>query len=59
MIEQFKQRYDKDPSSKAFAPLCEAYRKAGQHDEAIKILKKSIKNILSMSLVLSFLPGVM
>ena len=43
MIEQFKQRYDNDPNSKAFAPLCEAYRKAGQHDEAIKILKKSIK----------------
>ena len=43
MIEQFKQRYEKDPSSKAFAPLCEAYRKAGQHEEALKILKKSVK----------------
>ncbi len=36
-ISKYQELYDKDPSSKIFAPLAEAYRKAGQLEMALRI----------------------
>jgi len=35
--------YKKNPRSKVFAPLAEAFRKLGMHDDAFKILKDGIR----------------
>ncbi len=35
--------YKKNPRSKVFAPLAEAFRKLGMHDDALKILKEGIR----------------
>lgn len=36
-ISKYQELYDKDPSSKIFAPLAEAYRKTGQLEMALQI----------------------
>jgi tetratricopeptide (TPR) repeat protein len=42
-IEDLKQRIEKDPRSTLFVPLAEEYRKAGQVEEAINVLKEGIE----------------
>jgi tetratricopeptide (TPR) repeat protein len=44
LIEKYKKAYFQNPSSKFFAPLAEAHRKAGNYDEAIDLLKRGIKD---------------
>ncbi len=41
-IERAQAAFEADPSSKAFAPLAEAYRVAGRIDEALDVLQKGI-----------------
>jgi len=41
-IEYLKERFEKSPDSRIFAPLADAYRKNGQLDEAIAILEEGI-----------------
>ncbi len=43
MIFDYLKRYQEDPSSRVFAPLSEAYRKAGLVDEAIQIAKEGLR----------------
>ncbi len=43
-INRYHQIYLKDPESKIFAPLAEAYRKAGQLEHAYAIAKKGLKD---------------
>jgi predicted Zn-dependent protease len=43
LIHTYLKRYQDDPSSRVFAPLAEAYRKAGLVDEAIEIAREGIK----------------
>lgn len=42
-IYQYLKKYQDDPTSRVFAPLAEAYRKAGMADEAIEIAKEGLK----------------
>jgi tetratricopeptide (TPR) repeat protein len=42
LIHQYLKKYQEDPQSKIFAPLAEAYRKAGLTDEAIEIAQEGI-----------------
>ena len=42
-IYHYLKRYQEDPSSRVFAPLAEAYRKAGLLDEAIEICKDGLR----------------
>ncbi|AYF43177.1 anaphase-promoting complex, cyclosome, subunit 3 [Halobacteriovorax sp. BALOs_7] len=42
LITKYKTQLDKDPRSRAFAPLAEIYRKVGMTDEALRILKRGI-----------------
>ncbi len=42
-IERYQLIYEKDPSSKVFAPLAEAYRRMGLIDEAIDLAKSGVK----------------
>ena len=41
-LTRYQSIYDKNPESKAFAPLAEAYRKIGLLDEALKVCTKGI-----------------
>ncbi len=41
-LTRYQSIYDKNPESKVFAPLAEAYRKMGLLDEALKICTKGI-----------------
>lgn len=41
-LTRYQSIYDKNPKSKVFAPLAEAYRKMGLLDEALKICTKGI-----------------
>jgi tetratricopeptide (TPR) repeat protein len=43
LIYQYLKKYQEDPSSRVFAPLAEAYRKAGLIDEAIEIAREGLK----------------
>ena len=43
LIERYQKHYEKDPSSRIFAPLAESYRKLGLLQEAFDILNKGIK----------------
>ena len=38
-IEELRRRVDKDPASIAFAQLAEEYRRAGEHEEAIRVCR--------------------
>src|SRR3954463_4792409 len=42
-IYSFLKKYQDDPSSRVFAPLAEAYRKAGLVNEAIEIAREGLK----------------
>lgn len=42
-IERYQKQYEKDPKSKVFAPLGEAYRKMGLTKEAKQILETGVK----------------
>ena len=42
-IYHYLQRYQEDPASRVFAPLAEAYRKAGLLDEAIEICRDGLR----------------
>ena len=43
IIYDYLRKYQQDPSSRIFAPLAEAYRKAGLIDEAIEIAREGLQ----------------
>ena len=43
LIYHYLKKYQEDPSSRVFAPLAEAYRKAGLLDEAIEICRDGLR----------------
>ena len=43
MIYDYLKKYQEDPTSRVFAPLAEAYRKAGLIDEAIEIAREGLR----------------
>lgn len=43
LIYSYLKKFQEDPSSRIFAPLAEAYRKAGLFDEAISIAQEGLK----------------
>ena len=43
LIYSYLKKYQQDPTSRVFAPLAEAYRKAGLVDEAIEIAREGLK----------------
>ena len=43
VIYSYLKKYQEDPSSRVFAPLAEAYRKAGLVDEALEIAREGIQ----------------
>jgi tetratricopeptide (TPR) repeat protein len=43
IIYEYLRKYQEDPGSRIFAPLAEAYRKAGLVDEAIEIAREGLR----------------
>lgn len=43
LIYSYLKKYQEDPTSRVFAPLAEAYRKAGLVDEAIEIAREGLR----------------
>lgn len=43
VLYEYLRKYQEDPSSRIFAPLAEAYRKAGLIDEAINIAREGLQ----------------
>lgn len=43
ILYDYLRRYQEDPTSRVFAPLAEAYRKAGLVDEALDIAREGLK----------------
>jgi tetratricopeptide (TPR) repeat protein len=43
MIYSYLKRYQEDPTSRIFAPLAEAYRKAGLLDEALEVVRDGLR----------------
>ena len=43
LISKYEDQLEKDPRSRVFAPLAEAYRKVGLIENAFKVLKKGIR----------------
>ena len=43
LIYSYLRKYQEDPKSRVFAPLAEAYRKAGMFDEAIEVAREGLK----------------
>ncbi len=43
LLSKYLNQYQKNPTSRVFAPLAEAYRKAGMVNDAIKVLKDGLK----------------
>ena len=43
IIYSYLKKYQEDPTSRVFAPLAEAYRKAGLTDEAIEIAREGLR----------------
>ncbi len=43
ILYDYLKRYQDDPTSRVFAPLAEAYRKAGLIDEAMEIAREGVK----------------
>jgi predicted Zn-dependent protease len=41
-IEELRRRIQKDPASIAFAQLAEEHRRAGQHDEAVRVCRAGL-----------------
>ena len=52
-VERLKKELEQKPRSKAFAPLAEAYRKLGMHNEALEVLRQGLK--YNPSYVLGFI----
>ncbi len=48
-IEKYHQEYDKNPKSKVFAPLADAYRKLGEHNQALNIAQNGLVHHPSFS----------
>lgn len=44
LVERYQMLYQKDPKSKVFAPLAEAYRKMGMIEEAYQVAKQGVKD---------------
>lgn len=44
LLAKYYDQYKRNPRSKVFAPLAEAFRKLGMLDDALKILKDGIRN---------------
>ena len=44
LLVKYLDAYEKNPKSRVFAPLAEAYRKLGMRDKAFELLKQGIKN---------------
>jgi len=42
-IERYRAAYERDPSSRAFAALSDAYRRAGMLNEAIQVATSGVK----------------
>ncbi len=42
-LNQLRQRWERDPKSRAFLQLAEEYRRAGQLDEAVHVLRAGLK----------------
>ena len=42
MLYEYLKKYQEDPRSRVFAPLAEAYRKAGMVDEAIEVAREGM-----------------
>ena len=45
-IEKLERRYAENPDGRFFAPLADAYRKAGQVDRALEVVRERSKLIL-------------
>jgi tetratricopeptide (TPR) repeat protein len=43
-LDELRRRVDKDPASIAFASLAEELRKAGEHDEAIRVCRAGLEH---------------
>lgn len=43
LLYEYLRKYQQDPTSRVFAPLAEAYRKAGLIDEAIEIAREGLR----------------
>lgn len=43
-IEKLKRQWDENPKGTSFAPLAELYRKDGQHDKAMEVLRMGLEN---------------
>ena len=43
-LYSYLKRYQEDPTSRVFAPLAEAYRKAGLLEEAVEIAREGLRN---------------
>ncbi|MCM2276753.1 MAG: hypothetical protein NDJ89_01595 [Oligoflexia bacterium] len=43
LIHSYLKKYQDDPTSRVFAPLAEAYRKAGLVDEAIEVAREGLR----------------
>lgn len=43
LIHTYLRKFQQDPSSRVFAPLAEAYRKAGMTDEAIDVAREGLQ----------------
>src|SRR6188472_2460074 len=43
VIFEYLKKFQEDPTSRVFAPLAEAYRKAGLVDEAIEIAREGLR----------------
>jgi tetratricopeptide (TPR) repeat protein len=41
-LDDLRRRVEKDPASIAFAPLAEELRKAGEHDEAVRVCRAGL-----------------
>ncbi len=42
LLSKYLAQFEKDPKSKVFAPLAEAYRRLGMYDEALTVLQKGL-----------------
>jgi tetratricopeptide (TPR) repeat protein len=43
-LDELRRRVDKDPASIAFAALAEELRKAGEHDEAVRVCQAGLEH---------------
>jgi tetratricopeptide (TPR) repeat protein len=44
LIYEYLKKWQEDPTSRVFAPLSEAYRKAGMYDEAVRIAREGLEH---------------